>query len=51
MTQEVVVFGPGDMATAHKSGEFAPIAELNQCVGYLETSIRSLCIVDQGAMK
>ena len=26
--EEVVVFGPGDMTVAHKSGEFVPLAEL-----------------------
>jgi acetylornithine deacetylase len=50
LTREVIVFGPGDMATAHKSGEFAPVAELNQCVGYLETAIRRLCVSDKGAV-
>lgn len=40
---ETVVFGPGDMTVAHKSGEFVPIAELDQCVAYLDAAIRHFC--------
>ncbi len=40
---ETVVFGPGDMTVAHKSGEFVPIRELNQCVAYLKTAIQRFC--------
>jgi acetylornithine deacetylase len=40
---ETVVFGPGDMTVAHKSGEFVPVAELEECVKYLETVIRHFC--------
>jgi acetylornithine deacetylase len=43
LTQETVVFGPGDMATAHRSGEFVPVAELDQCVRHLEATIQNLC--------
>lgn len=35
LASEVVVFGPGDMTVAHKSGEFVPVRALNQCAGYL----------------
>jgi acetylornithine deacetylase len=43
LTQEVVVFGPGDMATAHRSGEFVPVSELDQCATFLEATIQALC--------
>jgi acetylornithine deacetylase len=42
--EETVVFGPGDMTVAHKSGEFVPIPELNLCAEYLKTVIEQLCI-------
>ncbi len=35
LTSEVIVFGPGDMTVAHKSGEFVPVRALNECVQYL----------------
>jgi acetylornithine deacetylase len=41
---EVIVFGPGDMNTAHKSGEYVPIAELDQCVSVLAALIEGLCL-------
>jgi acetylornithine deacetylase len=37
------VFGPGDMTVAHRSGEFVPVKDLNQCVGYLVELITQLC--------
>ncbi|HLH40902.1 MAG TPA: acetylornithine deacetylase [Bryobacteraceae bacterium] len=40
---ETVVFGPGDMTVAHKSGEFVPIDELEECVTYLDAAIRNFC--------
>jgi acetylornithine deacetylase len=44
MTEEAIVFGPGDMTVAHKSGEFVPVKELNQCVGYLVELMTRLCV-------
>jgi len=44
LTSEVIVFGPGDMTVAHKSGEFVPVKELNACVRYLVELINRLCI-------
>ncbi len=44
LTSEAIVFGPGDMTVAHKSGEFVPVKELNECVRYLVEVIRRLCI-------
>ncbi len=43
LTSEAIVFGPGDMAVAHQSGEFVPVKELNACTGYLVELIRRLC--------
>ena len=43
LAQEVVVFGPGDMATAHRTGEFVPVAELEQCVAHLTGAITRFC--------
>lgn len=40
---ETVVFGPGDMTVAHKSGEFVPVAELEKCVAHLTAVIRHFC--------
>lgn len=40
LTSEVIVFGPGDMTVAHKSGEFVPVKALHECVGYLVALIR-----------
>lgn len=44
LTSEAIVFGPGDMTAAHKSGEFVPVKELNECVGYLVEMIGRLCV-------
>jgi acetylornithine deacetylase len=43
IASEAIVFGPGDMRVAHKSGEFVPVKELNECVGYLVKLIGVLC--------
>ncbi|HEV2687471.1 MAG TPA: acetylornithine deacetylase [Bryobacteraceae bacterium] len=43
MTEEAVVFGPGDMTTAHKTGEFVPVKELSECVACLTAVIRRVC--------
>jgi acetylornithine deacetylase len=43
LTGETVVFGPGDMTVAHKTGEFVPLAELEQCVLCLEKAIAAFC--------
>jgi len=37
---EVIVFGPGDMRTAHSSRECVPLAELEEAVAILRTLIR-----------
>ncbi len=43
LTSEAVVFGPGDMTVAHKSGEFVPVKALDDCAGYLVELIGRLC--------
>ncbi len=43
LAEEVVVFGPGDMTVAHKTGEFVPVVELEQCAEYLRNLIDALC--------
>ena len=43
LADEVVVFGPGDMGVAHKTGEFVPVSELEQCVAYLKRAITHFC--------
>lgn len=40
---EAVVFGPGDMGVAHRSGEYVPVKELAACVKHLRAVIARLC--------
>ncbi|HEV2278560.1 MAG TPA: acetylornithine deacetylase [Acidobacteriaceae bacterium] len=40
IVEEVVVFGPGDMRTAHSSRECVPLAELDAAVSILRAMIR-----------
>jgi acetylornithine deacetylase len=40
---EAVVFGPGDIRVAHRTGEFVPIDELHKCVAILGQSIEKFC--------
>jgi len=41
---EAVVFGPGDIRNAHRTGEFVPVAELERCVEILAGAIRHFCL-------
>jgi acetylornithine deacetylase len=41
---EAVVFGPGDIRVAHRTGEFVPIDQLNECVRILQHSIARFCM-------
>jgi acetylornithine deacetylase len=41
---EAVVFGPGDIRVAHRTGEFVPLDELNTCVTILRDAIRAFCM-------
>ncbi len=38
-----VVFGPGDIRVAHRTGEFVPVDQLNRCVDILSQSIERFC--------
>jgi acetylornithine deacetylase len=40
---ESVVFGPGDIRHAHRTGEFVPVAELERAVEILAGAIREFC--------
>jgi acetylornithine deacetylase len=40
---EAVVFGPGDIRVAHRTGEFVPVDELNECVKILRAAIEKFC--------
>jgi acetylornithine deacetylase len=44
MGAEAVVFGPGDIRVAHRTGEFVPVDELHDCVKVLCRAIERLCI-------
>ena len=41
---EAVVFGPGDIRVAHRTGEFVPIDELNESVRILKSTIERFCM-------
>jgi len=38
-----VVFGPGDIRVAHRTGEFVPINQLDRCAQILQQSIQMFC--------
>ncbi len=40
---EAVVFGPGDMTTAHRTGEYVPVAQLRACVRHLQAAVAHFC--------
>ena len=40
---DAVVFGPGDIRVAHRTGEFVPVDQLNQCVRMLSQAIKRFC--------
>lgn len=40
---EAVVFGPGDIRVAHRSGEFVPVDELRACEAILARAIEDFC--------
>lgn len=41
---EAVVFGPGDIRVAHRTGEFVPVDQLEKCVQVLTSAIKRLCM-------
>ncbi|MGA9998148.1 MAG: acetylornithine deacetylase [Pyrinomonadaceae bacterium] len=40
---EAVVFGPGNIRVAHRTGEFVPVEELHKCVEILSRAIEHFC--------
>ena len=44
MGAEAVVFGPGNIRTAHRTGEFVPVEELERCVEILALAIKEFCL-------
>jgi acetylornithine deacetylase len=40
---DAVVFGPGDIRVAHRTGEFVPASELNEAVTILRGVIERFC--------
>ena len=40
---DAVVFGPGDIRVAHRTGEFVPVAELRECVRVLRRTVERFC--------
>ena len=43
LDSEPVVIGPGDIREAHRTGEFVPIRELEQCSEILQHAVAQLC--------
>ncbi|MBV8807892.1 MAG: acetylornithine deacetylase [Acidobacteriaceae bacterium] len=43
LASEIVVFGPGDMTVAHRTGEFVALDDLEECVRYLRVAVDELC--------
>lgn len=41
---QAVVFGPGDIRVAHRTGEFVPLNELRSCVRILKRAIEHFCM-------
>jgi len=41
---DAVVFGPGDIRVAHRTGEFVPADQLNACVSILRQAIARFCM-------
>ena len=41
---DAVVFGPGDIRVAHRTGEFVPADQLHECVNILRRAIERFCM-------
>src|SRR5215831_6762304 len=41
---EAVVFGPGNILVAHRTGEFVPAPELDRCVEILGQAVKQFCM-------
>ena len=44
---DCVLYGPGDIAVAHKPDEFVPLAEVQQCVQTIKEAINHFCKGDE----
>jgi acetylornithine deacetylase len=40
---DAVVFGPGDIRVAHRTGEFVPVEELRECARILRRTVERFC--------
>lgn len=40
---EAIVFGPGNIRVAHRTGEFVPVRDLHRCVDILREAIHTFC--------
>jgi acetylornithine deacetylase len=40
---DAVVFGPGNIRVAHRTGEFVPVAELRECARILRRTVERFC--------
>jgi acetylornithine deacetylase len=45
LADDVVVFGPGSMSTAHQSGEHVPVVQLDYCVRFLQAAMARYCAI------
>jgi acetylornithine deacetylase len=41
---QAVVFGPGDIRVAHRTGEFVPLDELHRCAEILRQAVEHFCL-------
>jgi acetylornithine deacetylase len=41
---DAVVFGPGDIRVAHRTGEFVPADQLHECVNILRRAVERFCL-------
>src|SRR2546423_3995825 len=44
---EAVVLGPGNIRVAHRTDEFAPVAEMHECVRVLSRAIEHFCMPER----
>ena len=40
---QCILFGPGDIAFAHKPDEFVPIIEMEQCAQAIDSAVSHFC--------
>jgi len=44
---EPIVFGPGNIRVAHRTGEFVPVEELRECASILARMIERFCVAER----